>query len=162
MLTTLQSFLLIPAFVVTLSSTQQCSIYNQLVQCCGTDVVTNKATLKVDAGPLDPSKLVKFSCSFPRVVIAQTVKYEKEGHACKSVPAQKLWHAILDGQVETGNPFMVYKDAANASLALPTFMSNGAYDFKKLHAVAKTVTFNLNRIIDANYYPVPEARCPNF
>lgn len=40
-------------------------------------------------------------------------KYEKEGRARKSVPAQKLWYAILDAQMETGNPFMVYKDAAN-------------------------------------------------
>ena len=42
-------------------------------------------------------------------------KYEKEGRARKSVPAQKLWYAILDAQIETGNPFIVYKDAANGS-----------------------------------------------
>lgn len=49
-----------------------------------------------------------------------------------------------------------------ASLALPTCISNGVYDFKKLHAVAKVVTYNLNRIIDVNYYPVPEAAKSNF
>lgn len=48
-----------------------------------------------------------------------------------------------------------------ASLALPTFVSGGKYDFQKLHDVAKSVAFNLNRIIDVNYYPVPEARRSN-
>lgn len=50
-----------------------------------------------------------------------------------------------------------------ASLALPSFISpDKTYDFKKLHAVAKVVAFNLNRIIDVNYYPVPEAKKSNF
>lgn len=48
-----------------------------------------------------------------------------------------------------------------ASLALPSFVVNGVYDFKKLHDVTKVVTNNLNRIIDINYYPVPEARRSN-
>ncbi|GLB38634.1 putative provides the precursors necessary for DNA synthesis [Lyophyllum shimeji] len=122
-------------------------------------------------------------------------KYEKEGRAKKTIPAQKLWYAILEAQIETGGPFMLYKDAANkksnqknlgtikssnlcteiieysspdetavcnlASLALPTFIKNGVYDFQKLHDVTKVVAFNLNRIIDINYYPVPEARRSN-
>ncbi|KAK9379234.1 ribonucleotide reductase [Kockiozyma suomiensis] len=40
-------------------------------------------------------------------------KYEREGHAMKTVKAQKLWYHILEAQTETGNPFMLYKDAAN-------------------------------------------------
>jgi ribonucleoside-diphosphate reductase subunit M1 len=40
-----------------------------------------------------------------------------------------------------------------ASLALPSFILNGQYDFAKLRDIAKVVTFNLNRIIDVNYYP---------
>lgn len=47
------------------------------------------------------------------------------------------------------------------SLALPSFIRNGVYDFQKLHDVAKVLAFNLNRVIDANYYPVPEARRSN-
>lgn len=35
------------------------------------------------------------------------------------------------------------------------------YDFQKLHDVTKTVAFNLNRVIDRNYYPIPEARRSN-
>ena len=51
-----------------------------------------------------------------------------------------------------------------ASLALPSFISGKAneYDFKQLHAVTKVVTRNLNKIIDVNYYPVPEAKRSNF
>ncbi|KAF9645789.1 ribonucleotide reductase alpha subunit [Thelephora ganbajun] len=122
-------------------------------------------------------------------------KYEREGRARKIIKAQELWYAILAAQIETGGPFMVYKDACNAksnqknlgtikssnlcteiveysspdetavcnlaSIALPTFVSHGQYDFKKLHNVAKVVAFNLNRIIDVNYYPIPEARKSN-
>jgi ribonucleotide reductase alpha subunit len=38
-----------------------------------------------------------------------------------------------------------------APLALATFTSNGKYDLEKLHAVTKSVTYDLNRIIDVNY-----------
>lgn len=123
------------------------------------------------------------------------LKYEKEGRAKKTVKAQKLWYAILESQTETGNPFMLYKDAANrksnqknlgtiknsnlcteiieysapdevavcnlASIALPTFISNGEYNFQKLHDVTKVVAKNLNKVIDVNYYPVIEARNSN-
>ncbi|KAH7925582.1 hypothetical protein BV22DRAFT_1088728 [Leucogyrophana mollusca] len=122
-------------------------------------------------------------------------KYEKEGRQRRVVPAQKLWYAILEAQIETGGPFMCYKDAANAksnqknlgtikssnlcteiieysspdetavcnlaSLALPSFISGGRYDFQKLHDVCKVVAFNLNRVIDVNYYPTPESRNSN-
>ena len=40
-------------------------------------------------------------------------KYEAEGRAKKTMKAQKVWYAILESQVETGGPFMLYKDAAN-------------------------------------------------
>ena len=40
-------------------------------------------------------------------------KYEKEGKARKKVKAQDLWFEILESQIETGNPYILYKDAAN-------------------------------------------------
>ncbi|MDB5090661.1 MAG: ribonucleoside-diphosphate reductase subunit alpha [Mucilaginibacter sp.] len=40
-------------------------------------------------------------------------RYEKEGRARKVVKAQELWFAVLDAQVETGTPYLLYKDAAN-------------------------------------------------
>jgi ribonucleotide reductase alpha subunit len=43
-------------------------------------------------------------------------RYESEGRARKTIPAQKLWYAILDSQIETGTPYMCYKDHANSAL----------------------------------------------
>ncbi|CAH0041087.1 unnamed protein product [Clonostachys solani] len=40
-------------------------------------------------------------------------KYEKEGRGRQTIRAQKLWYSILEAQTETGNPFMLYKDACN-------------------------------------------------
>ncbi|MBC8032787.1 MAG: ribonucleoside-diphosphate reductase subunit alpha, partial [Chitinophagaceae bacterium] len=122
-------------------------------------------------------------------------KYELEGRARKVVKAQELWFAIMEAQIETGNPYMLYKDAANgksnqqnlgtikssnlcteiieftspdevavcnlASLALPRFVENGAFNFDKLYDVTYQATRNLNLIIDHNYYPVEEAMNSN-
>jgi ribonucleoside-diphosphate reductase alpha chain len=122
-------------------------------------------------------------------------KYETEGKMRKTIPAQDLWFAIMESQIETGNPYMLYKDAANsksnqqnlgtikssnlcteimeytssdeiavcnlASLALPRFVIDGKFDHQKLLDVTYVVTKNLNKIIDGNYYPVPEARRSN-
>ena len=122
-------------------------------------------------------------------------KYEKEGRARKTIKAQELWFAILEAQVETGTPYMLYKDAANrksnqknlgtikssnlcteileytspeevavcnlASLALPKFVINGKFDHQRLYDVTYVATKNLNKIIDVNYYPVPEAERSN-
>lgn len=124
-------------------------------------------------------------------------RYEREGRGRETVRAQKLWYAILEAQTETGNPFMLYKDACNrksnqknlgtirssnlcteiveytapdevavcnlASLALPTYvnMHEETFDFEKLHEVTKVVVRNLNKIIEVNHYPVPEARNSN-
>ena len=40
-------------------------------------------------------------------------KYEQEGKARKTIKAQEVWFAILESQVETGTPYILYKDAAN-------------------------------------------------
>ncbi|MEX2593031.1 MAG: ribonucleoside-diphosphate reductase subunit alpha [Anditalea sp.] len=40
-------------------------------------------------------------------------KYEKEGRARETVKAQDLWFEILESQIETGTPYILYKDAAN-------------------------------------------------
>ena len=41
------------------------------------------------------------------------IKYENEGNYIKKIKAQKLWYSILDSQIETGTPYMLYKDAVN-------------------------------------------------
>jgi len=40
-------------------------------------------------------------------------QYEEEGRARRTIKAQDLWFAILDAQIETGNPYLLYKDSAN-------------------------------------------------
>ena len=124
-------------------------------------------------------------------------QYEEEGRARKVVKAQELWFAILESQVETGTPYILYKDAANkksnqqnlgtirssnlcteiieytapdevavcnlASIALAKFVrEDNTFDFDKLVEVTRIITRNLNRIIDINYYPIPEAKNSNF
>ena len=48
-----------------------------------------------------------------------------------------------------------------ASIALPSFVENGQFNYDKLIQITRTITKNLNRIIDANYYPVEEAKYSN-
>lgn len=48
-----------------------------------------------------------------------------------------------------------------ASIALSRFVTDGEFDFQRLYEITKIVTRNLNKVIDINYYPVPEARRSN-
>jgi ribonucleoside-diphosphate reductase alpha chain len=41
-------------------------------------------------------------------------QYESEGRARRTIKAQELWFAILEAQIETGTPYLLYKDAANS------------------------------------------------
>lgn len=50
-----------------------------------------------------------------------------------------------------------------ASIAVNMFVNpDKTYDFVKLKAVTKIAAYNLNKIIDINYYPIPEAERSNF
>jgi ribonucleoside-diphosphate reductase subunit M1 len=50
-----------------------------------------------------------------------------------------------------------------ASISLSRFadIKTKTFDYEKLHYVTKRITKNLNKVIDRNYYPVPEARYSN-
>ena len=125
--------------------------------------------------------------------------YERGNRGRKTMKARQLWFQILDAQMETGTPYLCYKDAANrktnqknigvikssnlcteimevstetetavcnlASIALPAFVNlkttPSTFDFEKLHAIVKIVTYNLNRVIDVNYYPTEKTRRSN-
>ena len=125
------------------------------------------------------------------------IKYENSGKARKTLPARKVWNYILTSQIETGVPYICFKDAINkksnqsnigticnsnlcaevliysdpneyavctlASLSLPNFVSDDGkvFDFDKLIEVTNIVIRNLNKIIDVNYYPVPETEVSN-
>jgi ribonucleoside-diphosphate reductase alpha chain len=122
-------------------------------------------------------------------------RYEREGLARKTIQARDLWNHVLQSQIETGTPYILYKDAANeksnqknlgtikssnlcteimeytspdevavcnlASLALPKYVIDGKFDFQKLYEITRVATRNLNKVIDINYYPIPEARKSN-
>jgi ribonucleoside-diphosphate reductase alpha chain len=125
--------------------------------------------------------------------------YEKSGRGRRTVKARDLWFRVLDAQMETGTPYLLYKDAVNqkcnqknlgtikssnlcceiteysdedetavcnlASIALPAFIKDGSdgkvFDYEMLHSVTRTVTYNLNRIIDVNFYPTDKTRRSN-
>lgn len=142
-----------------------------------------------------PSEAPGLSDCYGEEFEALYTRYETEGKARKCFPAQELWFKILDAQIETGNPYILYKDACNrksnqknlgtikssnlcteiveytspdeiavcnlASIALSRFVINGQFDHQKLFEVTQVVTRNLNRVIDGNSYPVPEARTSN-
>ena len=123
--------------------------------------------------------------------------FERRGLARETVPARTIWDKIVESQIETGTPYMLYKDAANnksnqknlgtirssnlcteimeytakdevavcnlASIALNKYvdMENNSFNHQLLYDVTYHATGNLNRVIDVNYYPVPEARNSN-
>ena len=194
------------------------------------------------------------------------LQYEQEGKGKKEVEAQKLWFAILTSQIETGTPYLLYKDACNqksnqnnlgtikssnlcteiiqysnkeetavcnlASISLPSCLEakdlsevslviytkpgccycdyakrlcenysipytekdyhditsetpqtfpkiyqnenkfiggytelvdflKPTYNYQKLKGLAKILTYNLNKIIDHNFYPIPETELSN-
>ena len=126
-------------------------------------------------------------------------KYEREGRG-KTMMARDLWFQILDAQMETGTPYLLYKDACNkksnqqnlgtikssnlcseiiqysdkmetavcnlASIALPACVNLidpkcPVFDFEKLHRIAGILTYNLNRVIDINFYPTSKTKTSN-
>jgi len=129
---------------------------------------------------------------------------EQNGYGRKTIKAQQLWFQICTSQMETGTPYMLYKDACNrksnqknlgtirssnlcteiiqytspdevavcnlASVGLPMFVEEKVtesgektkfYNFEKLREVVKVMTYNLNKVIDRNYYPLAEAERSN-
>ena len=123
-------------------------------------------------------------------------KYRVEGKASKTIKARELWFKILDSQMETGTPYLLYKDPANmksnqqnlgvikssnlcteiieysddeetavcnlASVGLSKFvLPNKTFDYAKLHEVVKVITYNLNKIIDVNFYPTEKTKISN-
>jgi len=50
---------------------------------------------------------------------------------------------------------------ASISLSKFTSIETKSFDYENLHRVTKRITKNLNRVIDRNYYPIPEAKKSN-
>jgi ribonucleoside-diphosphate reductase alpha chain len=84
-------------------------------------------------------------------------KYEKEGRARKVIKAQDLWFAILESQIETGTPYILYKDAANKKSNqknLGTIRSSNLcteimeYTSKDEVAVCNLASINLSKFVE--------------
>lgn len=60
-----------------------------------------------------PNKSPKLADVYGKEFEALYEKYEKEGRGLKTVKARDLWFKVISSQIETGMPFMLYKDAAN-------------------------------------------------
>ena len=125
--------------------------------------------------------------------------YEASNMGTK-IKARELWFSILESQIETGTPYICYKDASNmksnqqnlgtikssnlcteiieysskdesavcnlASIGLSKFVeydsdNNPFFNYDKLHGVTKIVTKNLDKVIDINFYPIPETKRSN-
>ena len=130
-------------------------------------------------------------------------KYEQEGKGRTTMVARDLWFQVLDAQMETGTPYILYKDACNrksnqqnlgtikssnlcaevlqysdknetavcnlASIALPAFVQlsttaneSPSFNFAELHKVARVLTYNLNCVIDINFYPTEKTETSNY
>jgi len=60
-----------------------------------------------------PNECPGLSDTYGEEFEALYTKYEKEGKGRKTIKAQDLWFKVLESQIETGTPYMLYKDAAN-------------------------------------------------
>ena len=126
--------------------------------------------------------------------------YVEQKRYKRVVKAQEVWTRILDSQMETGTPYIGYKDAVNrkcnqknlgtirssnlcieislysdhneyavcnlASIALPKYVKYDEsgkpyFDFEHLRQVSKYIMEPMNKVIDNNYYPVPETKTSN-
>jgi ribonucleoside-diphosphate reductase alpha chain len=126
--------------------------------------------------------------------------YEDQKKYKKQVKARDLWNLILESQIETGMPYMGFKDNVNrknmqsqlgvirnsnlcteialvsnkdnyavcnlASICLPKFVDTDekgerTFNFEKLRKISGIATYNLNNVIDVNFYPTPETRKTN-
>ena len=148
-----------------------------------------------------PSQCHDLIDSYGKEFEALYESYEKDSSIDSTkLPAREIWNSILDSQIETGTPYMLYKDSVNyksnhkhlgtirnsnlcteimqfsskdeiavcnlASIALPKFATQSsdgeyAFDFEEFMRVVRTVTNNLDRVIDRTEYVLPEARTSN-
>lgn len=122
-------------------------------------------------------------------------KYETDGKGREQMKARDLMVKIIESQIETGTPYMLYKDACNlksnqknlgtikssnlcteiiewsgpdetavcnlASLALSKFIKDGKFDHDALAKVVMIALYNLNKVIDRNFYPTDRTRRSN-
>ena len=134
-----------------------------------------------------PTQAPKLLDSYGKQFEALYTEYEHHHCNAKKMKAQLLWTKILESQIETGTPYLLFKNHCNsksnqknlgvikssnlcaeiiqyssptetavcnlASLALPSFLNQGEFDYVQLQLAVSTLVTNLNLIIDQNFYP---------
>lgn len=122
-------------------------------------------------------------------------RYEQQGKAAKIVSATELWRRMIVSQLETGAPYVLFKDHVNhrsnqrhlgtircanlcteiaqfsgadetavcnlASVCLPACVSGDAFCFAALERIVAQATINLDRVIDASFYPTSASKRSN-
>jgi ribonucleoside-diphosphate reductase alpha chain len=144
---------------------------------------------------MDPYECPKLSDTYGEEYEELFNKYVEEKRYRKIIKAREIWKYIVNSQIETGTPYLLYKDAINkksnqkhygtikssnlcseitlysdekeyavctlASIGLSKFVKSGVFNFEKLGEITQILVKNLNKVVDINYYPVPETRYSN-
>ena len=165
------------------------------------DLFMKRVEANAEWSLMDPDECPGLSDVYGDKFEALYTKYETEGRQRSKIPARDIWNKIISSQIESGVPYMLYKDACNkksnqqnvgtikssnlcteiieysdskeyavcnlASISLPMFVKNDEevgtayFDFEHFRSVIKVMTYNLNRVIDKNFYPLPETERSN-
>jgi ribonucleoside-diphosphate reductase alpha chain len=141
-------------------------------------LITSNDLIKLIELGFSPKRLKLNSLNKPNRNANQFIKIEKivderriDDTYCFTEPKRNagIFNGIITSQC---TEILEYSDENEtavcnlASLALPSFIdqsqSPAVFNYDKLHEVSKLVTYNLNRIIDVNYYPTEKTRRSNF
>ncbi|HSS97765.1 MAG TPA: ribonucleoside-diphosphate reductase subunit alpha, partial [Terriglobales bacterium] len=145
----------------------------------------------------DPKVVPHFPDLFGEAFETAYAEAEEKQLYTKQVKARELYARMMRTLAETGNGWLVFKDATNVkcnqtgepknvvhlsnlcteitevtssaetavcnlgSINLAQHMTNGAFDFAKLARTVRTAVPRLDRVIDINYYPAPQAAVAN-
>jgi ribonucleotide reductase alpha subunit len=119
-----------------------------------------------------PTELKNYCDHVSTTITAIHDNLEEDDTYCFNEPLEHkgVFNGILTGQCSEIMEYTSPDEIAVcnlASICLPTFVEkddngNLVYNFQKLHDVAKTLTKNLNKVIDGNFYPIDKARVSNF
>ena len=77
------------------------------------DLFMQRVEADLDWALMDPNECPGLSDSWGEAFETLYTNYEAQGKFKKRIPAKKLWQMILDAQIQTGAPYLCYKDAAN-------------------------------------------------
>ena len=142
------------------------------LQTCGIgsviNTLTSRAKTSVTLHNLDSSLHRLVITTRPVKILKVEYNNRFDDTYCFTEPKRHMgvFNGILTGQC---TEIIQYSDENEtavcnlASIALPPFIkADGTFDYEELHKVTKIVTYNLNRVIDVNYYPIPKTRTSNF